>query len=65
MKPGFYFYELKSAYEYGTLIALVNPNGKVEKLYIGDHPLMINFVESSDWYKAENPNLSGWEYLGL
>lgn len=67
-KPGFYFIGLKgikNEFEYGTLVALVKPNGKVEKIYIGDYELMLNFVISDGWYAAENSDLSKWEYIGL
>ena len=68
MKPGFYFIGLKgikNEFEYGTLVALVKPSGKVEKIYIGDNELMLNFVTSNEWYPAENLDLSNWEYIGL
>ena len=68
MKPGFYFIGLKGMkceFEYGTLIALVKPNGKVEKIYIGDNELMIRVAVSDEWYTAENSDLSNWEYIGL
>lgn len=67
-KPGFYFIGLKGIkgeFEYGTLVALVKPNGKVEKIYIGDNKLMVNFITSDEWYSAKNSDLSNWEYIGL
>lgn len=64
MKPGFYFLELVE--DYGTFVALVHNSGLVEKFYLGNHPLLNNFlVDKNMWYKADNRNLDGWEYIGL
>lgn len=67
-KPGFYFIGLKGIkgeFEYGTVVALVKPNGKVEKIYIGDSDLITKYLLSDEWYPADNSDLSNWEYIGL
>jgi hypothetical protein len=62
-KPGFYFYELFG--NLGTVIALVYPDGKLEKIYIGNDDLLNKFVMSDEWYPGEVNNLDTYEYIGL
>jgi hypothetical protein len=62
-KPGFYFYELFG--NLGCVVALVYPDGKLEKIYIGDSDLLNKATPSDEWYDGSILAIDKYEYIGL
>jgi hypothetical protein len=62
-KPGFYYYELYG--KLGCVVALVYPDGKFEKIYIGDSDLLNSAALSDEWYETVSMCIDKYEYIGL